>query len=103
MSMAADISEPASELEHLMADLPALRQQAFVFGDDFAVVHLTGAITPVFRGPGGGLFIGMPTPSSHARSLADRSRPCPPRTAPPTGSHAGSHRGRTTSRDSGRP
>jgi hypothetical protein len=51
MSKTADISEPASELEHLMADLPGLRQLVFVFGDDFAVAHLTGAITPVFRGP----------------------------------------------------
>jgi hypothetical protein len=50
MSETADISEPASELEHLMADLSGLGQLVFVFGDDFAVAHLTAAITPVFRG-----------------------------------------------------
>jgi hypothetical protein len=37
MSKAADISEPASELEHLMADLAGLGPLVFVFGDDFAV------------------------------------------------------------------
>jgi len=42
------ISEPASELEHLMADLSGLGQLVFVFGDDFAVTHLLGTITPVF-------------------------------------------------------
>src|SRR5215470_10905646 len=36
MSRTADISEPASELEHLMADLSGLEQLVFVFGDDFA-------------------------------------------------------------------
>ena len=51
MSKAADISEPASELEHLIADLSALGPLIFVFGDSFAVAHLTGMITPVFRGP----------------------------------------------------
>ena len=51
MSKTADVSEPASELEHLMADLSGLGQLVFVFGDDFAVAHLAGAITPVFRGP----------------------------------------------------
>ena len=50
MSKAADISEPASELEHLMADLSGLGPLVFVFGDDFAVTHLLGAITPVFSG-----------------------------------------------------
>jgi len=51
MSRTAKISKPASELEHLMADLSGLGQLAFVFGDDFAVTHLLGAITPVFDGP----------------------------------------------------
>ena len=51
MSKTVDISEPASELEHLMADLSGLGPLIFVFGDDFAVTHLAGAITPVFRGP----------------------------------------------------
>jgi hypothetical protein len=53
MSKAADVSEPASEVEHLMADLSGLGQLVFVFGDDFAVTHLLGAIAPVFRGPAG--------------------------------------------------
>jgi hypothetical protein len=47
MSKATDRSEPASELEHLMADLPGLGQLVFVFGDDFAVTHLTATIKPV--------------------------------------------------------
>ena len=51
MSTTAKISEPASELEHLMADLSGLGQLVFVFGDDFAVTHLLGAIMPVFDGP----------------------------------------------------
>jgi hypothetical protein len=51
MSKAAHISEPASGLEHLIADLSGLGQLLFVFGDDFAVTHLTGTIKPVFRGP----------------------------------------------------
>ena len=51
MSKTAKISEPASELEHLMADLSGLGQLVFVFGDDFAVTHLLGTVTPVFDGP----------------------------------------------------
>ena len=51
MSKTAKISEPASELEHLMADLSGLGQLVFVLGDDFAVTHLLGAIKPVFSGP----------------------------------------------------
>ena len=51
MTKTAKISEPASELEHLMADLSGLGQLVFVFGDDFAVTHLLGAIRPVFDGP----------------------------------------------------
>jgi hypothetical protein len=51
MGKAANISEPAGELEHLMADLSGLGQLIFIFGDEFAVAHLTGAITPVFRRP----------------------------------------------------
>jgi len=51
MSKTADDREPASELEHLMADLSGLGQLVFVFGDDFAVTHLLRAITPVFSGP----------------------------------------------------
>ena len=51
MSTTAKISEPASELEHLMADPSEMGQLVFVFGDDFAVTRLLGAITPVFDGP----------------------------------------------------
>ena len=51
MSTTAEISEPASELERLIADLsgPGLHE-VFVFGND---CHLAGVATPVFRGPAG--------------------------------------------------
>ncbi|HXZ69379.1 MAG TPA: hypothetical protein VEH31_00735 [Streptosporangiaceae bacterium] len=51
MSKAADIGEPASELERLIADLSASGPLVFVFGDGFTTAHLTGATTPVFGGP----------------------------------------------------
>jgi hypothetical protein len=51
MSKAADISEPASELEHLIADLSASGPLVFVFGDGFTTAHLVGTTTPVLRGP----------------------------------------------------
>jgi hypothetical protein len=51
MSKAADTSEPASELEHLIADLSASGPLVFVFGDGFTTAHLVGTATPVFRGP----------------------------------------------------
>ena len=51
MSKAADISEIASELEHLIADLSACGPLIFVFGDGFTTAHLHGTTTPVFRGP----------------------------------------------------
>src|SRR5215469_12431791 len=51
MSKAADSSEPASALEHLIADLSASGPLIFVFGDGFTTAHLTGTTTPVFRGP----------------------------------------------------
>ena len=51
MSKAADIGEPASELERLIADLSASGPLIFVFGDGFTTAHLTGATTPEFRGP----------------------------------------------------
>jgi hypothetical protein len=44
MSKAADASEPASELEHLIADLSALGPLISVFGNNFAVAHLAGTI-----------------------------------------------------------
>lgn len=51
MSKAANVSEPASELERLIADLSESGQLVFVFGDGLSTAHLTGATTPVFRGP----------------------------------------------------
>ena len=51
MSKAADISEPASELERLIADLSASGLLVFVFGDGLSTAHLKGVTTPVFRGP----------------------------------------------------
>jgi putative heme iron utilization protein len=51
MSKDAGISEPVSELERLIADLSESGQLVFVFGDGLSTAHLTGATTPVFRGP----------------------------------------------------
>jgi hypothetical protein len=50
MSKTADISEPASELERLIADLSGSGLLIFVFGDGFCAAHLVGVTTPVFRG-----------------------------------------------------
>ncbi len=46
-----DTGEPASELERLIADLSESGQLIFVFGVGWWTGHLTGAATPVFRGP----------------------------------------------------
>ena len=51
MSTIADISESASELERLIADLSGSGQLVFVFGVGWWTGHLTGVTTPVFRGP----------------------------------------------------
>ena len=51
MSATAEISEPASELERLIADLAGSGLLAFVFGDGFTTAHLKGVTTPLFRGP----------------------------------------------------
>jgi len=51
MSKIADISEPASELEQLIADLSGSGLLVFVFGVGWWTAHLTGATAPVFRGP----------------------------------------------------
>jgi hypothetical protein len=53
MSATADISEPASELEHLIAELSESGLLVFVFGAGWCTAHLTGVTTPVFRGPTG--------------------------------------------------
>ena len=51
MSTTAEISEPASELERLIADLPGSGLLAFVFGVGWWAAHLKGVTTPLFRGP----------------------------------------------------
>jgi hypothetical protein len=51
MSTIADISEPASELERLIADLSQSGLLVFVFGVGWWTAHLAGTTTPVFRGP----------------------------------------------------
>ena len=51
MNTSAEISEPASELESLIADLSGSGLLAFVFGVGWWVAHLKGVTTPVFRGP----------------------------------------------------
>ena len=51
MSTITDSSEPASELERLIADLSESGPLVFVFGDGFTAAHLAGVTTPVFRGP----------------------------------------------------
>jgi hypothetical protein len=51
MGKAAEISEPASEVEHLIADLLASGQLIFVFGGGLTTAHLAGTTTPVFGGP----------------------------------------------------
>ena len=51
MTETAGISGPVSELERLIADLSESGQLVFVFGVGWWTAHLTGATTPVFRGP----------------------------------------------------
>ena len=51
MSTTAYTSEPASELERLIADLSGSGPLVFVFGDGFCAAHLLGVTTPLFRGP----------------------------------------------------
>src|SRR5215472_6062312 len=51
MDETTDVSEPASELEHLIADLSGSGPLVFVFGDGFTTAHLVGVTTPLFRGP----------------------------------------------------
>jgi hypothetical protein len=51
MRTTAYTSEPASELEHLIADLPGSGLLAFVFGGACWVAHLAGVTTHLFRGP----------------------------------------------------
>ena len=52
MSATADVSEPASELERLIAELSGSGLQGvFVFGVACQLSHLKGVTTPVFGGP----------------------------------------------------
>jgi hypothetical protein len=51
MSNVADISEPASELEHLITDLSESGELIFVFGDGLSTAHLAGVTAPAFNGP----------------------------------------------------
>ena len=51
MSTTAEITEPASELERLIADLAGSGRLVFVFGNGFTTAHLVGVTTPLFRGP----------------------------------------------------
>jgi putative heme iron utilization protein len=51
MGKIADTSEPASELELLIADLSESGLLVFVFGVGWWTAHLTGVTAPVFRGP----------------------------------------------------
>jgi len=52
MDKTTDVSEPASELERLIADLLGSGPLVFVFGDGLSTAHLKGVTTPLFRGPG---------------------------------------------------
>jgi hypothetical protein len=51
MGKIAGASEPASELERLIAELSGSGLLVFVFGVGWWTAHLTGATAPVFRGP----------------------------------------------------
>lgn len=51
MSNVADVSESASELERLIADLSECVPLVFVFGVGWWTAHLAGATPPVFGGP----------------------------------------------------
>jgi hypothetical protein len=51
MRKTADVSEPASELERLIAELSGSGRLVFVFGVGWWTAHVTGATTPLFRGP----------------------------------------------------
>ena len=51
MSTTAEVSEPANELERLIADLSGSGLLVFVFGDGLRYRALKGVTTPLFRGP----------------------------------------------------
>jgi hypothetical protein len=51
MDKTTDVSEPASELERLIAELSGSGPLVFVFGNGFTTAHLAGTTTPLLRGP----------------------------------------------------
>ena len=51
MDKTTDVSEPASELERLIADLLGSGPLVFVVGDGLSTAHLKGVTTPLFGGP----------------------------------------------------
>jgi hypothetical protein len=51
MSTTAEMTEPVSEVERLIAELSGSGPLVFVFGDGFCTAHLLGVTTPLFRGP----------------------------------------------------
>jgi hypothetical protein len=51
MSKVADVGEPATELERLIADLSGSGLLVFVFGVGWWTTHLVGATAPAFLGP----------------------------------------------------
>ena len=53
MSKIAGISDPADELELLIADRSGSGPLIFVFGVGWWTAHLAGATATVFRGPAG--------------------------------------------------
>ena len=59
MSKAADVGEPASELERLIADLSGSGPLVFVFGVGWWTAHLTGVTAPEFGGPAGRRWWGV--------------------------------------------
>ena len=54
MSTTAENSEPASELERLIADLSGSGPLVFVFGVGWWTAHLVGVTTALFGGPADG-------------------------------------------------
>ena len=60
MNEVTGISEPASELERLIAELSESGPLVFVFGDGFTAAHLKGVTTPLFRGPGRPALVACP-------------------------------------------
>jgi putative heme iron utilization protein len=51
MSEITGTTQPASELERLIADLSESGPLVFVFGDGLTTAHLAGVTTPQFGGP----------------------------------------------------